>query len=184
MSQQEIIKICKHHGPLTIEQVNKNKSRGASLYRCKACQKEAHEKHWEKHKEIVKEKQRMYRENNREKVRECRRISRKKNLHKYPREYLNQLGRNSYYRNYTERRKRENLRKMKCRILLTDGYIRRLITRRNKVLGAEDVPEGIVSLKKTLMLIKRKIKNKSYDEKLNRILTELGEKHEQKDNQH
>lgn len=141
----DIVKTCMHHGPLTISQVNKN----GNKLRCKQCQRDAHANHYKKHKQKVSDRQKKYRQENKEHHRQVKYRSWLKNKHKHvdkAREYKKKF----YWDNHAKVRERENLRRRRCTILLTDGYIKRVSR------GRDLTPEEIEKKKKNIILYRKK----------------------------
>ena len=139
----DIVKVCKTHGNLTREQViKKNKSAsGLQLYRCKACLKIFHRNHYEKNRERLLQQAKDFTINNRELYLERKKI---------------------YSKTYREKHKdeeRARIRRLdkRYRDSLDDKYIRKTLTRRSS-LKAKVIPQEMVDTKKTIMKIRRKIK--------------------------
>lgn len=75
----EIVKICKIHGPLTLEQTRKD----GTKFRCKACRIKTNKETYYKHREKRVATSQAWKEKNREKYRLWAREDRKKNPEKY-----------------------------------------------------------------------------------------------------
>jgi hypothetical protein len=64
-----------------------------------------------------------------------------------------------YYKTNSEYKKRINDHQRKDCEVLSDAYIKRMITQHKSFLSYKDVPQDLVELKRKQLLLKRKIKN-------------------------
>jgi hypothetical protein len=165
-----IIKNCPKHGPLTITQLTTSgRSKSGAIFRCKQCLKISHQKHWERHKEKVKQKQLEYKEKDPEKYREIKRASNKRYAHKYRKASI----RNKIYKklNVEHIRKLERERTIFYVENLPPPYIRDILTRRSS-LSAKDIPIDLVEIKRASMLIKRIGLDERRQNRLNQLTEE------------
>lgn len=157
----EFVKECKHHGKLTLEQVNKNTHKGVTRLRCKACQKQSHRNHYEKHKDVIREKQLAYIAKDPIAHREMKRKSCRKHWHKY-REKRNEARKTFYYKNYQKELEDLKIRKAKARKELADSYIRMQLVKTFK-MRSKLIPQEIIDIKRISIMIirkKREMQNK------------------------
>ncbi len=94
----EIVKRCKIHGDLTIDQIRKD----GLKFRCKQCRLETNAKYREKNREALVEKNMIYKAQNRDIVNAWNKQDRKENPEKYQK----------YEANYIAKHGREKMRKM------------------------------------------------------------------------
>ena len=146
MTKSLIIKTCKKHGELKQEDIikrGKHRS-GNPAIRCRLCMKELHANHYKRNKEKVAKKNKEYKQNNREKIREIT---------------------NNYYAKikdtdkYKEKHRISHQKDAKKKVeTLSDRYMRQLISRGSGIKYSE-IPDSLVSFKRSLLLAKKCIKN-------------------------
>lgn len=129
-----IVKICPRHGSLTMDLVNINASHGRSILRCKQCQKESHQRHYEKNKEKIKVSHAEYKERDREAFLKMKRDSAKRMRQKNGEKYR-------------QKRRRHDRRYV---AEMTDRYIAKLV-RRGTSLKKEDIPKEVIEMKRVLL---------------------------------
>jgi len=155
-----IIKICQHHGNLTIDKVVKQrlKKDNTIKYRCKFCLSQSHKNHYLKNKEKVKASHEKYRNENYEKYRKSSNDSAKKMRILNPEKEKERRKKGySKYRKSTQIRQRRF--KNKAVSELRDVYIRQRLTERS-ILKHEDIPQSLVEIKRAALKVKRIIKEK------------------------
>lgn len=159
-----IVKICIHHGPITMEQVIINQKNGRPFFRCKLCYKITRANYYKNNKEKVDAKCREYKAKDPEKVKAIKLASRQKHWKKWA--LRNKLHREKYKSEQPERfQAYHRNRKSKARDTLSDGYVARLIRKRNKI-PKEWLSSELISVYRTIVAIKR-IKRKQNEERLN-----------------
>lgn len=156
------VKKCPKHGPLKLSQVNKvgKYSSGGFQYACKRCHKVNSRNHYLKNKDKIYEKRKPYLAQNIEKVREYKYRSWLKNKDKNKTKKLARhriTNRKSYYRNIDVSREKANINRRKCNAEMTDGYIRRLLTKHGKYKYDEVTPE-MIAVKRDEVIKKRALK--------------------------
>lgn len=100
-----IVKVCKKHGDLTEDMVNKEKNaqyKIGFMLRCKQCKLEKEQRYKELHREELCEKNKIYKAENRDVVNAWNKKDRKENPEKY----------RQYEANYIAKHGREKMRKM------------------------------------------------------------------------
>lgn len=151
-----ILKICAHHGELTRSQLTTSgkHENGKISYRCKACLKKAHAKHYEANKDKVLSKQYQYRAENSEKVKKCRRESARK------REHLKRIYERERRRQWALLNpEKEKERRLRHAANLQDCYVKKVLTN-SGVLKHGDIPKEMIEAKRAIMLLRRQLKNK------------------------
>lgn len=141
----EIVRICKEHGPLKIDDMIKSGvQRGKQMYKCRQCVKQIHRKNYEAKKDAILKRCHEYRIANREKVLEMKRISNKKSYHVYK-------AKPSY--------RESQIRHGKKRVAeLYDAYIAHMIVK-NSSLRRRDIPPEMISAKREVLRMSRKLKS-------------------------
>lgn len=155
-----IVTFCKYHGQLTKEEcirAGKQKS-GALRYRCRACMKEMHRKNYERNRDRLLQKHAVYREVNKEKISEIRKAYWQKIKDK-PEKTANARIKNKEYRQkHREKiRKRESEWKRKTVELLTDSYLKRLISE-SKGIPRAKIAREMIEAKRNELKQKRALK--------------------------
>lgn len=160
----EILLVCKHHGELPREKVNlSGKSRtGEQRYKCKACMKALHAKHFVKNKDKVLTKQRIYRALYPEKRRLSRRNWLDKILVTDP-AYFIRLRKMK--RDPEKERIRKSKSKKKQAEIIGDSYVKQAIRKGNKHIKAADIPQSMVELKRVLIQLQREMDKRRQDGK-------------------
>lgn len=155
-----IVKICKHHGPLTREQVNVTSKSGA--FKCKECQKILAKKHYEKNKEKVKAAHKEYRERDFERYKEIKRASNRK-CWKQRKAYFNRRKeqRLEYYKKHRDKElERCSIYKKQQVSLMSDKYMRDLIlsskNKEKRILKPSDITPEMIMIKRVILEIHRR----------------------------
>jgi len=149
----DIIKVCKKHGDLTINDLSIGVYKNKKYQRCKQCAKDRcaiYNKKINENEilnEIKKQKNKDYWANNKDKIKQ-RRIKncdpeKKREQHKKYASYYNK------HWNKKQKEYRENL---------SDTYIRRVIQNGDKNIKLMSIPEGMIKLKRSIILARRSIK--------------------------
>lgn len=160
--ENEIIKICKKHGDLTIKDLKTGIYKGKKYKKCKKCElersrvyreklysdpathekeKQRNKKYWEENKQEIK--QRRIKNNDPEK--------RRNQYKKYATKYRD-------YCNSKQKEYRENLH---------DSYIRKIIQNGDKNIPLMSIPPGMIKLKRAIIMARKAIRN-SIEHKLKR----------------
>jgi len=161
-----IVKICKHHGSLTREQVNITSKNGG--FKCKECQRLLAKKHYEANKEKVKAAHKKYKENNIEKYKEIKRNSNKKLWRLYKENKINKFfekreqQRLEYYKKHRQKElERCSVYKKRQVALMSDKYMRDLILRSesgNRLLSPSEIPQEMIMIKRVILEISRRLR--------------------------
>jgi hypothetical protein len=157
---------CKKHGDLDVTKIirsGKNKN-GTQRYKCKACMKELHAEHYRKNKEKVNAAHEAYKAKDPEKYREAKNRSKRENHWKYKEKNAARSKKYEAERPWLKiaRQKRH---KDKLVSNLSDQYIRQNLVRGTSLRQA-DIPQDLVTVKKIILQIKRKLKEKIRCQKL------------------
>lgn len=214
-----IVKVCKTHGELTIENVAPEKSRYSEYYKCRFCKNEKQAKYYAKNKVAVlerariqnaaperkakmKEKRRLaeekglikikrkeYYDKHREEIREKRRQwhienypkikeeiqAKRRELRQANKEEINRIRREKYKpklliprrkipllpKEYQRLYKEKNdARRRKYTADLRDGYVRQLL-KLDPSLREGEIPPELIDLKRTLVKIRRILRNEN-----------------------
>ncbi len=160
----DIIKVCKKHGDLTINDLSIGVYKNKKYKKCKKCENDRSVIYREKIRansilhEIEKQKDRDYWTNNKDKIKQ-RRI---KNC--------DPVKKRMQYKKYSLRyREHYNQKQKEYRENLSDTYIRKIIQNGNKNITFMSIPEGMIKLKRSIVLARRSIKeiiNKEIKEKI------------------
>lgn len=166
---RKIIKTCSKHGKLTRADVNitGKLADGSAEFKCKKCQKELARKYYLRNADKIANKYRNTFENNPEKIREIKRKSRKRNAHKHVETNKERL---KIYKqnNYTEYRHKENIRRQRSIDNLYDGYVRKLLTKGNKISLA-DITPAMIEAKRMQVRIARSRKKINIEDKIHSV---------------
>lgn len=155
---EEVVKVCKHHGPLLASQANFYLEKGSPRFRCKACLADSHRKHYERHKETVLAHQKAYRKEFPDRIRHIKYRSWLKHKHKHVEKH--RANRARYDARHRElERLRDRTRKRRYCQELTEAYVREKMRKSSK-LSAKDIPLCVVQCQRALLLLKRAIKNR------------------------
>lgn len=156
----DIIKICKIHGPLTEKDVRKssisiNKRGYGPYYHCKICRSLSAKKCNRKNREKRLAKCKNYYENNKEKSREMCKNWYRNNIDKI--------------KEYNRKYRQNNMDKMnsfnkKYRLNLKNGYIKQLICQNSNLLP-QDIPQEFVESYRQHLLLIRKLKEVNHGTK-------------------
>lgn len=161
----EAIKICPVHGPLSLKDVNIDKAKKNIRYRCKQCQKEAHKKHYERHKDKVLGKHKEYREQNPEKVRETKRVSNLKNRHKYIES--RKIREKEYRKKFKEKLATQSIiRKQRQRDELYDSYVKQRIKKKYRI-STNEIPPSMIETERAFLKLYRQIQKSKNEEIIN-----------------
>ncbi len=156
------IKRCTRHGQLYRDDVIKNgreKGSGKLRFKCRKCMKEQHAKHYELNKAKVLAYQKKYKEENLELVRESHRKSNKKYAHKY----------------VEQERARARRADQKSARTLDDRYIKKQLVKKNG-LSMHDIPDSLIACKRAVMQLKRSIRVKTDQNRINQLEEKLNGK--------
>jgi hypothetical protein len=74
----DIVKVCKKHGNLTIDEVQRDKSRGKPCFRCAYCRRAQAKKYGDAHRQIYTERAKQWKFANKERFKEMQKKSRTK----------------------------------------------------------------------------------------------------------
>ena len=133
-----IVKICNTHGELTINDViKKGVTNNIQRYKCKECQKVLRKNNYIKNKDKI-----------------CARVKLNAKLSTKPKK---QYPSKNNYRNPVLIKKRER----KTVDNLYDSYVIKLI-KRNSTIQRDIIPQEMITLKRDLVLLRRKIRELNY----------------------
>lgn len=162
------LKECLHHGKCYRDDVIKNGlyANGETKWKCKRCMKELHAKNYQLNKVKILARNKQVRLDYPGKVRKIKYKSWVKNKKKY-------LARDNERRRKFKLLNIDHYKKIdKERVLnLTDSYVKKAIMNRSN-LKSNDIPNCLVQVKRATMLLKRSLKSKFSDLKLNNKLEE------------
>lgn len=159
-----IVKQCEKHGKLTIEQVIRDKkTKSGYSYKCKLCRKETAHKNYEKNKKVILARHRKNHQTYTEKKRVLDRRHYQANKERY-------LERQRTRQKSPEGRIKKRIRDLQAIDKLDDYYVRKVICKGGG-LNAKDIPESLVSFKRTLIQIRREVSDKG-NEKRKKLLKE------------
>lgn len=163
------LKKCTIHGNLYRDDVIKNglRKNGDIVWKCRACMKDMHAKHYKLNKLLVSQKAKKYRKDNAEKVAMIKKESRLRNKFKYVREttLLEAYSRHALEKSKIARKHNKTRDDSEG---LTDEYIKRLMTKRSG-LKAEDIPQSLVEVKRALVQLRRGVQKKRDEQIYNYI---------------
>ncbi len=151
------LKKCRVHGDIGTDDIVKGgKRKGIQSYRCKKCLSDSHRKHYEKNREKVRKSHDEYRKKDPVKFQEMKNASKRK---------MYSLEKEKYYdrqRDYVKRfpeKERERKKRHKHRAVrdLDDFYVKQCLVRETMLRHA-DVPDALVRLKRSMIMLKRKQK--------------------------
>jgi hypothetical protein len=148
-----LTKICIKHGELDEKDIHVNKK---GWKKCRICARESSTIHRKENKGKVAELNKNWREKNPE-YRKNRSQDEKNRVNKLQKQYYH-----NHKDRYCELRKKNVNRKIAHKIAsieLKDSYVKRLITQRS-LLNSKDVTPEWIELKRTIVKIKRKLRNK------------------------
>lgn len=152
----EIIKVCKKHGELTIDFLIKARinTNGEQAYRCKICMQELHRDHYKKNKEKVLLAHDLYRQKDPLKYQDIKNSSKRKMYALNPEKY-----RELSQRRDTKEKKnaRNKIYREKIVNNLSDVYVKKIISD-NSGLSRSCIPGSWVGVIKECIKLKRKIK--------------------------
>jgi hypothetical protein len=160
IEDEKIIKNCKYHGNLYIGDIIKKgtNSKGIQTYRCKKCMHILHKNHYENNKDKVKKAHKEYREKDPQKYREiCNKSKRK--MYSLDKEKYQKRQLDWDKNNPDMKSKRQKRYKDKAVKELNDIYVKQHLVAGTGLKHA-DIPQELVELKRTMMLLKRNIKDK------------------------
>ncbi len=149
----EVVKTCNKHGDLTLKDLKVGIYKGKQYKKCRKCEIERSREYYKKLKadpdaqKRLRKKDKDYWENNKEKIKE-RRI--KNNDPAKRREQYKKLA--------PRYRENCNLKQKEYRENLSDTYMRRIIQNGNKSIPLMSIPQGMLKLKRAIMLGKKEIK--------------------------
>jgi hypothetical protein len=150
LSDNPPLKTCKTHGALYRDNVIKSGfyESGKPAFKCKACMRELHARHYKINKTKIREANNLYKKENKEKHAAIKKKSLIKNRHKYK-------ERQNYIKKISERVQTEEM---------SDRYIKKMITKRSN-LSMSDVPEEMIKLGRAVLQLKRTLRRKKIDGK-------------------
>lgn len=154
MILEQIIKVCKKHGNLTVEQLDTGIYKGKKYYKCKKCEKQRKKLYWEKKyqdSEYMNKKKK--RDNARWKLKKNEITEKRKTSEaRHKRKIFYQENIEKYRGLYKVKQKhyRENLH---------DSYVRRIIQDGEKSIKFKMITPEMINLKRAIILLRRGIKN-------------------------
>lgn len=154
-----IVKICSKHGDLTEDDLKKGIYKGKRYRKCKHCELErSRAYHEQKYNdpEWVAEKH----------ARDKKRWEEKKDEITKQRQSPEkmEMRRETYRRLAPRYRERCNAKQQEYRDTLHDHYIKKCIQNGDKSLRMNDIPKGMVELKRSIMILKKGIRKQQTDE--------------------
>lgn len=157
----DIIKVCRKHGQLTLNDVNKHgKLKDGSLsFKCKKCMKELHAQHYQTNRDKVLKKNKHYRQANPERVAQTKHNSWVK--HKERNLQRDNLRRLLFKQNNPEKYRERDLRRVHD---LETSYVAKLIMNRSNIVRA-DISDDLIECVRALTLFKRLLKSKFKQQK-------------------
>lgn len=148
----EVIKICKKHGELKKEDIKIWLYKNKIYKRCKMCIRDKNQRYQEKNKndrEWLKsksEKNKIYWKKNKENI-----IKKRKN----PERIAKYEARKEFYNNNNRDKYREKQKIYRDK--LHPSYVKRIFCERS-ILSHNEIPDGLIKIKREILFLKRKIK--------------------------
>ncbi len=149
---RKFVKRCLTCGPLTIEQIYKNR-------KCIKCTKKKSMEYYHANKTICYEKAKVWKKENPEKVKVHR--AKYNTLHHDIKLIKDRKSGKKYYQAHIIERRKKNLQqRLEATKNLDDVYVKSKLSRQFK-LPASQIPDALVALKRPLLKLKRMIKEKN-----------------------
>lgn len=161
----EIVKICKVHGGLTKDKIYKNKNGDKFSLKCKYCVKETGHQYQKNNREKCNKRKKEWNYKNRERLLKRIKLYRQKNIIKLRLQEKKRLEKNpervkNNQKKYMSKPESQEKRRVADRIRiknLANGYVKKNLIARTNLL-AKDIPQELVELKKSQLLLKRELK--------------------------
>jgi len=157
--EKEIVKVCKRHGHLNINDIQlikHKKCKKGFYYTCKICNNYSKKMYATRNRKKLSENNKEYRKKNRDKYNSWARKYFKKN-----RSIISERANKKYNNDdFFKKRALENTKKSmkKLRENISDSYVKSLITR-DSLLTSKDIPLFLVEIKRMQIILKRELKN-------------------------
>ncbi len=154
-------KECRKHGKLYREDVIRSGKTpaGTEQYKCRACMKEMHDKHYALNKAKVLLKHQEYKKRNPEKRKETNRLSDAKHREKHR----------------AKNNEKKRIWDKQSTARLSDRYMKKLLVKRTG-LSEKDIPDALIECKRALMQLQRTVKKRQDTEKFNSLEEKLNGK--------
>lgn len=148
---EKIVKNCQKHGQLILSQVHVYKYKGRTLRQCLLCKRDRSRKHYADpfNREKKNTKDRQHWAENKETITKRRQDGN-----------YNDNRRKAYHKNPERYREASNVKQQVYRDNLHDTYIKRIIQNGDKNIPLDSIPDGMVKLKRAIMMLKKGIRNK------------------------
>lgn len=150
------VKTCQKHGELKVEDLKQGIYKGKKYRKCKYCETERSREYTKKiyaDKELLKKKHQAHKDRWKNLKEEITKRRQKPECLEKRREW--------YAKNIDSQREVSIKKGKEYRDKLHDTYIKKIIKGDNKNISHDDIPQSLVDLKRSLMLCRKSIKNKT-----------------------
>lgn len=149
---EKIVKNCGKHGQLTLDQVHVYQYKGRTLRQCLQCKRDRARKHYDNpiNREKKNEKDRQHWAENKETITKRRKEG----------DY-NENRRKYYQKNIEKYREICNEKQKVYRENMHSTYVRKIIQNGDKDIPLGLIPDSMVELKRSIMMLKKGIRNRS-----------------------